>query len=347
MIPRLDIHFSLKQKLLFCFGKQYQPTSDEFLLNHSRSAIMLALKSLHLSIGSRVGVMAYNCHTVFSAVRSAGCELVFIDVTDDLHLDITDFNNKKDSLSALVVTHLFGIVNDISTIREVCGDLLIIEDCAHAYSYGHKESDFVTYSIGQGKLPSIGDGGILKVNNQDYLSDVETEYNSLIGYSWLDNVKLFAKLWLKSLMYRPLVYTYVTLPIKQHRGGHNSVEIVKPRKMSTCISAIYEYERQRVENLIDILRTNTMLLKDYLEKKDDVEKVIIGQNAFMLVIRSDNKKSLQEFFFSLGIDCATHFGESYAWAVEYGMSKDDCPMVQYLCHHLLMLPTYMNFVGRG
>ena len=52
---------------------------------------------------------------------------------DDLRIDKGDLKRKSSQLSALIVTHLFGIVNDVCAIKKEFPQLVIIEDCAHAY----------------------------------------------------------------------------------------------------------------------------------------------------------------------------------------------------------------------
>ena len=95
MIPRLHIVFPCHFRKEFWFGKPYEAAENEFLLDHARSGILLALKAMGLPKGSGVGVMVYNCHTVPNAVHQAGYELVFLDVTDDLRLDMEDLNPKQ------------------------------------------------------------------------------------------------------------------------------------------------------------------------------------------------------------------------------------------------------------
>ena len=73
MIPRLDISFSLKNQWAFCFGQAYAPAKGEYLLDHARSGIVMALRTA-LPEGGRVGVVTYNCHTVANAVVESGIQ---------------------------------------------------------------------------------------------------------------------------------------------------------------------------------------------------------------------------------------------------------------------------------
>ena len=108
MIPRLDIRFPLRRQWQYWCGEEYKPQEGEYLLNHARTGIVLALKAT-LPNGGRVGVVAYNCHTVANAVDNAGCTPIFLDVTEELKIDL---NSVPDDLDAIVVTNLFGIRNE-------------------------------------------------------------------------------------------------------------------------------------------------------------------------------------------------------------------------------------------
>ena len=229
MKPRLEVRFPLKDQWAFWTGNPYEPAQGEFLLDHARSGILLALQALALPAGSGVGVMAYNCHTVFNAVRQADYQPVFLDVTDALVLDKDDLVRKRGAIRALVVTHLFGILNDVDSIKENYPDLPVIEDCAHAFGLEQVSGDFAVFSIGQGKLPSLGDGGILFVKNRKYDETIARLYSDLPAYSWQGRLKQSLVMWIKSLSYIPFVYSSVTRFIKSRRNPFSGVEDVVPQ----------------------------------------------------------------------------------------------------------------------
>lgn len=339
MTPRLDIHFTLSQHISFFWGKPYTPEENEFLLNHARSGILLALESLHLPKGSRIGVMAYNCHTVFNAVAQAGCELEFIDVTKDLLIDLIDLKAKSNNLRALVVTHLFGIQNDITAIRDILPHLPIIEDCAHAYgSTDGAVGDFSVFSIGQGKLPSVGDGGILMVNNNIYLKEAQRLYATLPEYSGLAELKLFGKLWLRAFSNIPLIYSLFTVPLKNQRRISSGIERIHLKKMSRGIQRLYEIEKKRVASSIEKRIQKTQYRIESADKKN--VQFIYGSNAFMLIALCDDPIILKTHFMNLGLETATHFGRCIEWAGSFGYKSGVCPTAEFLTKHLLMIPTY-------
>ena len=338
MKPRLDIFFSLSQQWRFLFGKAYIPEKGEFLLNHARSGILLALRALYLPAGSKVGVMAYNCHTVMNAVEQAGFSPVFLDVTEDMRLDLDDFLRKADSLSAVVVSHLFGIVNDVKRIREEFPDLVIIEDCAHAFGLNDLEGDFAVFSIGQGKFPSIGDGGILKVLNEEYEERVKALYETIPNYSWAQNVTLFMRLWINSIAYSRWLYGWLTYPLKKNRGVPSGRDSIVLERMSRSISAIYAKEKNAVSEMIERRKVVAQSIKESLPQ--GIKQTMIGDNAFMLVLSCCNPQSVKEAFLKRGIETDTHFAHSILWAKEFGYVLGQCPNVENLVDHLLMVPLY-------
>ena len=338
MLPRIEIRFPLRYQWRYCFGKPYEPTEGEFLLNHARTGIILALKALNLPSGVAVGVMTYNCKSVFNAVHQAGYKIVFIDVTHNLTIDMGDLGKKRPQISALIVTHLFDIENDIAAIRSQYPDLPIIEDCAHACGKVDIEGDMAVFSIGQGKLPSIGNGGILRVKNSDYVLKIQELYAQLSDYTFLQSVKLFVTLLMRTLVSLPLLYG-ITLRLKQNRKSPG-LEPITEKKMCRGISAIYATERSKIGELIGQRSAKAKERTEEIQHSENVRRIMSGKNVFMLIADCENPKLLQGQLRHKGIDSATHFANCINWAKEFGYQDGACPNAEYLIQHLLMIPTY-------
>lgn len=337
MTPRINITFPLHWWRYVVSGNRYQPESNEFLLNHARTGLLLALQSMGLSKGSRVGVMIYNCHTVADAVIQAGFTPVFVDVNNSLQIDDADLRKKAQNMDALIVTHLFGIENDMSIVRSIVPNIPVIEDCAHAFGKVHTEGDFAVYSIGQGKFPSIGDGGIVVVNNSRYLKTIQQIYDRIPPYTAWQQFLLLCRLNAKAALYTPSIYSALTQHLKSKRKSvtKHSIEAFR---MSDGIRAIYTIERQRTEVRIARQKQNA----DYWRTRmlDKAQDSIIGDNAFMLVVRTTDKNALKAWFAKQGIETATHFEKCIEWAVERGYKHGECPNAEKLTDELLMIPTY-------
>lgn len=341
MKPRLEIRFSLKSQWTYWTGRPYEPAKGEYLLNHARSGILLALQALELPAGSGVGVMAYNCHTVFNAVSQAGYQPVFLDVTDALVLDVDDLAKKRESIRALVVTHLFGFVNDLDFIRKNYPDLPVIEDCAHAYGLNRVSGDFAVFSIGQGKLPSLGDGGILFVINPDYGETIARLYSGLPIYSWKKKVEQSFVMWAKSLSYNPLVYSVVTRPMKSRRKPFSGVEAIHPRKMSRGIRSLYNRALASLPDDIANRKKREAEMDAFLCGLPGDNRVL-GEsvNGFMAIVVCDDVDRIRALVQQRGIEAETHFRNCINWAKSFGYTEGCCPRTEHLVNHLLMVPTY-------
>ena len=336
MIPRLHISFSLGKQLAFCFGKVYTPQAGEYLLNHARSGIVMALRTA-LPNGGRVGVVAYNCHTVANAVEQAGCTPVFVDVTEDLHIDLQHLS--KLQLDALVLTNIFGIQNDITAVRQAIGSATIIVDNAHGYGL-LAEGDFTVYSINQGKFPALGEGGILYVNNPAYAELIQAQYAALKGYSIVQETKLYLTMLLKSLMHTPCIYRALTLRMKQKRSSVACRSEVLLKRMAKGVSRMYQRALPTIPQEIAQQQRNAQFVADRLLDQKMTQRAWWGENAFMLIAKTEDPEALKNHLMQHGVESATHFARAIEWAREFGYTPGECPMAELLTKKLVMIPTY-------
>ena len=335
MIPRLQIGFSLKQQRTFFFGKEYISQNGEYLLNHARSGIVMALRAA-LPKGGRVGVVAYNCHTVANAVVEAGGTPIFVDVTEELHVDVQHLAGLQ--LDAIVVTNLFGIHNDIEAIRAAQPNAIIIVDNAHGYGL-LAEGDFTVYSINQGKFPALGEGGILVVNNELYRHPILQQYVALPSYSKMQELKVFVTMLVKAWMHIPWIYGLLTRRMKAHRGAVACREEVMLRRMAKGVSRMYQQALPTIAEQIQQQRANAQQIANVLISKGFVEKVWYGENAFMLIARTKDTMTLSKYLAAHGVESATHF----ARAIEFGYTEGQCPVAEKLTKELIMIPTYVRY----
>ena len=324
MKPRLDIQFPLKRQWLYWHGEEYIPRKGEYLLNHARTGIVMALRAT-LPNGGRVGVVVYNCHTVANAVVNAGCVPAFMDVTEKLTIDV---ESVPENLDAIVVTNLFGIRNDIAAIRKRCPSAIIIVDNAHGYGLP-AEGDFTVYSINQGKFPALGKGGSLYAN-EEWRLKIDDLYAQLPTYSKLAQIKLFVQMMVKAIAYSRYMY-WLTMKMKKNTKPKIH-EKVTMRKMASGVRRLYNAWLPSAEDEIDKQRRNA-------EKMDGA---FFGGNAFMAIVKCDNPEVLKTAYAAKDIETETHFKHTIEWAKEFGYMKGTCPNAEYLTQHLLMIPTYTS-----
>lgn len=332
MIPRYERTFSLKRQLHFWIGKEYKAMkSNEFLLNHARSGIVLSLRSC-LPNGGKVGMMAYNCKSVVDSIVASGCSPIFIDVTKDLMLNLDDLKTKSKSMECIIVTNLLGIQNDIFAIQSICPNIPIIIDNAQGYALP-PQGDFTVYSINQGKYPSLGDGGILYCNNCNYISTIQSMYDEIPDYTSREQMNLYLRL-LKYVFYSNLGTSILTRKIiNKYSGmipkvfypnfwGHSKDSYqcsnIKIKKMCKGIARIY---------------------RDWIdEHKNQKLKV-----KYMDIVHTNSPKETIKKYLNKGIESGILFKNWMSWATKYGYKIGDCPISEYIISHIVMLPNYYKY----
>lgn len=331
MIPRLDIKFPIKHQWCYWFGKEYTPQQGEYLLNHARTGIVMAMKA-SVPEGSRVGVVAYNCHTVANAVVNAGCVPVFVDVTERLTINV---ESVPVNLDAIVVTNLFGIRNDIKAIRKRCPKAIIIVDNAHGYGLP-AEGDFTVYSINQGKFPALGEGGLLYAMD-DFRLKIDDLYKALPGYGFVGEVKLFVSMLVKAIAYSRCMY-WLTMRMKKSSNPKVHEKVVMKR-MAAGVRRLYQAWLPSAASEIAKQKRNA---ESIINLKSEIinSQYIIGSNAFMVIVRSEDPAALKAEFTRRGIETATHFNRCIEWAKQFGYVEGSCPNAEKLSKELLMIPTY-------
>lgn len=363
MISRLDYKYSGSDFIHSMVGMFKEVSKEEmlnifsvrsvFFTNHARTSLRIALSALNLPKDSYIGVQVYNCITVFEAIKSAGYQPLFIDIDDSFIIDVNDLTRKKNNMGALIVTHMFGIPQPVKEIRKLVGDIPIIEDCAHSFlsKFDDKNltgtfGDISVFSIGMGKFPSVGDGGFLFVNNQDYLNRVLSYYNELRRPGF---VLEFKSIVIKSALYflsLPLVYKLFTLPflksadkkmdfrrqyvLKERSALKNNVYQFNKRLIS--VNSLLREQKSNAQTFIGIIKKSNVGICDFPS----------GWNAFMLPVLTDRQDFVIREFKNRGIEVGKHFASCIDWAIQFGYSKGDCMNAESVTQRIVTIPTYGN-----
>lgn len=143
------------------------------------AAMHLALEAIGIKAGDRVLTTPYTFAATAEVIRYLGAHPVFVDVRpDDLNLDIDRVAEalKRDPIAAIMPVHIAGEPCDLASLREVAGDIPIIEDAAHALPTRANGqmigslSTFTCFSFYATKTLSTGEGGML-VTDDDAAAD--------------------------------------------------------------------------------------------------------------------------------------------------------------------------------
>ncbi len=96
-------------------------------------AMATALRALGVGHGDAVLSNAFTLAPVPGAIASVGAQPVFVDVTDDLTIDLNDLAAKAGQARVLLLSHMRGHVADMDRLMAICNaaGVQVIEDCAH------------------------------------------------------------------------------------------------------------------------------------------------------------------------------------------------------------------------
>lgn len=365
IVPRLDYRYAHKDAITAFKGifkrkmdcaalSSFIGVEDIFFANHARTGLRIALTALNLPARSGIGVSPYNCPTVFEAINEAGHVPVFIDITDRFLLDLNDLENKSDIIRALIVTHLFGIPNGIKEIRQTTPELPLIEDCAHSFisltgnSYTGTKGDFGVFSIGKGKFPSVGEGGIITVNNVKYLDRTRKLISELHGRTFIAEILNIARNLLLNLIHLPCIYGYFTLPVLKKtltrkkikpQSRHKEAKILKSNLilfLSNLARYKMEAENQR-ENAMVNFKTLAGVMNSLRDREIRIDRAC---NYFMLPILDVRRDSLVSLAADLGIEIGRHFSDSIVAAESYGYQPGSCKTAEFISRNIVTIPTY-------
>lgn len=361
IIPRLNYRFTPKDFIISVRGllaknidgkrlESIFETDKIYFYNHARTAMRIALSALQLKSDAKIGIMAFNCLTVMNAVRSAGFDSVFIDVTDDFQMDLNDLEEKITNIDALIINHMFGIPNRaIMTIREKYPTLPIIEDCAHSFmskldgKYTGLYGDISVFSYGRAKFPSVGDGGFMVVNDEKFRISIENENKSLQPNSFVDELKNILNSIILSVLHQPFIYKNISL--KFFKSVDDKKDLVG--KYSTHEGSFYKSNKYL---FLSKLKKIDVMLHQQIENGHKVKEIIPPDfkvyrgeyNYFMIPVLMNEREKLIKLCLENGIEIGKHFSKTIQWAGLFGYHEGDCPNAERIAKEIITIPTYYS-----
>jgi dTDP-4-amino-4,6-dideoxygalactose transaminase len=150
-------------------GEGIQGGKHCLLFSHARGALLYFLNKLKcVKRGSEILLPDYICDELVSAIKSAGFDVTYYFVQEDLKPDTDDVIKKTSNKTlAVLVVHYFGFFSSPVNILRHCNqnDISVIDDCAHVLFYDHNtasrvfKGDAAIFSLK--KQYPVPDGGLL------------------------------------------------------------------------------------------------------------------------------------------------------------------------------------------
>ena len=360
MIPRFNYSFSPVEawdaaKGIFrpeCSNTAYYrslfPSSTVHEISSARAGLTYALEALQLRQHARIGVQPYTCSSVMSAIRSAGFSPVFIDINHRLTLDCDDLAYKLNEIDALIVTHTFGVPADINRIKELTGNLPVIEDCAHAFLSRYEGIqvgnffDLAVFSFGNGKFPTLGSGGLLVVNNKQYERSVAKQINQLKKNTVAAELMFICRRLLYSLIYSGIGYQLLYGMSTKFLSGRGKAFAAGPKNEQEMYKSLRYLINKKAKNFQAIAnqqRQNALAILD--KNKSAFERVFnedSDSNCFAIVCLDARRDALYSYLVQNGVGAGKHFQHAKAWASTVGYQSGMCPQFEELVERVITIP---------
>jgi len=143
-------------------------------LNSATAALDLSLKLLNINHRDEVIIPTMTFVSTAHVVKYNLAEPIFADVYKNLSIDLKDVKRKITSRTkAIIPVHYSGRAVDMDRLKEIAGDIPIIEDAAHAAGAIYKEkkcgslSTMGCFSFHAVKNLAMGDGGAIATNDKE------------------------------------------------------------------------------------------------------------------------------------------------------------------------------------
>ncbi len=163
-------------------------TADARAFGLGRQALVILLKALGVNAGDKIGVCSFTCLSVAEAVKVCGAIPVYLDVDEHLCINPQEILRQEDgSLKVVILQHTFGIPGRLEELLSACKKIgaRVIEDCAHSLGCSWKGErlgkfgEGAIYSFQWGKPYTTGQGGMLTVNSENLLDEVDRQIGEL------------------------------------------------------------------------------------------------------------------------------------------------------------------------
>jgi perosamine synthetase len=160
------------------FAKRHN-VKHALAVTSATTALHLALVALKVGPGDEVVVPAFTWVSTANVVLYCGAKVVFADI-DPLTFNIDPEDLKKrisSKTKAIIPVHLFGLCADMNKIKEVAGNIPLVEDGACAAGAAYKGTPagalgtIGCFSFHPRKSVTTGEGGMITTND-DHLADI-------------------------------------------------------------------------------------------------------------------------------------------------------------------------------
>ena len=298
-------------------------------LNSCTSALDMALKLLGIKNGDEVIIPTMTFVSTAHAVAYNLAYPIFADVnTESRNIDLEDVARKITCRTrAVIPVHYSGRPVDLDKLKEVVGDIPIIEDAAHACGSLYKgkhigsHGNIACFSFHAVKNLAMGDGGALTTDNKEY-------YERAKRMRWLG---IDRGTWDRTAVDKSYWWEYLVdeIGLKCHMNDISAaIGLAQLKKLDEMNS-----QRRRIKNL-------------YNEGLKDIEQITLPlddddlyQSSWHIYsISCISRDKLSVYLQEKGISTGVHYKPIHLYKC-YG-NTPTLPNAETLFNYILSLPMY-------
>lgn len=327
--------------------------------NLGRSAVYFALRALAgMSGRSEVVVPAYVCPSVGRAVLKAGLKPVLCDVgADGSGLDADHLERvASDRTLAVVAAHLYGYPTDLTDVLRLarsCG-AMVIEDAAQAFSakwrgrFVGTNADVGIYSFALSKVLGGMGGGLIVTCRPEVGSRIDSAMEATRAMSVAGQAVALARAAVVGALIRSRHLGPIDAVWSRALRGKSDAEDFVAGPASSVSAHLIRALLRKVSGITTVRARNAAVLASHLGDYEGLvlPRIIRGTEPVFLrysvVVedREDQRRLMKELR-RRGINATTMYSRpSYDLLRALTSDYTSCPRAEYLCEHMLNLPTH-------
>ncbi len=298
-------------------------------LNSGTTALDLSLKLLGVNHGDEVIVPTWTFVSTAHCVYYNLATPIFADIDPDtMNINLEDVAKKITCRTkAIIPVHFSGRPVDIDKLKEIAGDIPIVEDCAHASGAKYKNksvgglADIGAHSFHAVKNLAMGEGGAITLNNEEMAERaIRLRWLGIDKSTW-DRTSLEQKYWWE--------YAVDEIGYKYHLNDiHAALGLVQLKKLHESNSLRRERVNHYFEGLTDIEQIQ-------LPPKDDN---VLVSSWHLFAIRTQSRDKLSVYLQENDINTGVHYKPIHTYKC-YG-NRTYLPIAEKVFKEALTLPLY-------
>jgi dTDP-4-amino-4,6-dideoxygalactose transaminase len=191
-----------------------------FGVSSGRAALAIVLGGLRRLRSDRTIVVlpAYTCFTVAASIVRSNLQLYPVDIDHEtMDFEFSQLEAvPQEGVLCILTSNLFGMVNDLTRIREIAQakGVFVVDDAAQAFGATRNGNssgtggDVGIYSLGRGKaLPAI-EGGLIVTNSDEIAGALQAELGLVPKASWAHEAWVFFQMLVYSILLHPRLYWF-------------------------------------------------------------------------------------------------------------------------------------------